>query len=100
MRFLPAALLLLALPAAAQNVRLANRSTLMFNLGGIMTSSPSALDGVGVGGRVFIDEGMAIRGAIGLNLTSTETEQSAGNLSQDTENSASAYAIEGAVEIV
>lgn len=100
MRLIPCLMLFAALPAAAQNVRLADRTAILFNLGGIMTSTPSALDGVGVGGRLFLDDGMAIRGAVGLNIASSTEETSAGNFSQDEENSSSTYALEGGVEIV
>ena len=90
----------LAAPVQAQPVRLADRAALMFNMGGLFTSSPTALDGVGVGGRWSLDENMALRGAVGLNLTTVTTDTKNGGFSSDSEDKSDAYAIEGGVEVV
>lgn len=98
--FLAAALMLAASSAAAQNVRLADRTALMFNLGGIFSSTPTALDGVGVGGRYFLNESMAVRAGLGLSLASEKSETSQSGFSQDSNDSSNTIAIEGAVEFV
>ncbi|MEZ4474770.1 MAG: outer membrane beta-barrel protein [bacterium] len=98
--FVALGLLVLAGTAQAQPVRLADRAALQFNLGGIFTSAPSAFDGVGVGGRWSLDENMALRGAVGLNLSTVTTDTKSGGFSSDSEDKTDAYAIEGGVEVV
>lgn len=93
----PAALVVgFAAPAAAQNVRTANTGALTFNLGGLFNSTPSAFDGVGIGGRYFLNEGLAIRAAIGITTGTSEFENDAGKV----ENKSSLYALEGGAEFV
>jgi opacity protein-like surface antigen len=90
------ALFALTAPAAAQNVRLAKTGALSFNMGGLFASTPGAFDDIGIGGRWFLNEGLAIRGALGVNLSTDKTE----NDSDSIENSTSLYALEGGAEIV
>jgi hypothetical protein len=96
MRILPCLVLFAALPAAAQNVRTADRTALMFNLGGIMSSTPTALDGVGVGGRYFFQESLALRAALGLGFATDKQELG----SQSSEDSTTTLALEGGLELV
>lgn len=98
LRILAAAALVagFAAPAAAQNVRTANTGALTFNLGGLFNSSPAAFDGVGIGGRYFLNEGMALRGAVGITNSTDEVENPGGK----TETKDSLYALEGGAEIV
>jgi hypothetical protein len=88
--------------AAAQNktpkpLTDAGNGALMFQLGGIFASTPSILDGVGVGGRYFISDGTAIRAAVGLVHSSVETDPEGGG--GNTDDSSTDFAIEGGLEL-
>jgi hypothetical protein len=80
-------------PKAEQQTKQGD-GALMFTLGGLFTSTPSLIDGVGVGGRYFTSESMALRAALGFSHGSVETET--GNNSQTDSNTN--FAIEGGVE--
>ena len=90
------ALLTLTVPAAAQNVRLGKTGALTFNMSGLFSDGPSAFDNIGIGGRWFLDEGLAIRGGLGVNLLTEKVETD----NDSTENKNNLYALEGGVEIV
>lgn len=85
-----------AAPAAAQSIRTGGTGALTFNLGGLFSTSPSAFDGIGVGGRYFLNEGLAVRGALGISNETVENENPGGKQ----EDSNSLYALEGGAEIV
>lgn len=94
--FVIGALSAFAAPAGAQNVRLAQTGALTFNLGGLFSSAPTAFDGVGIGGRYFLDEGMSLRGGLGISSISDSVEVN----DNSSENSQNLFALEGGVEIV
>jgi hypothetical protein len=69
---------------------------LMFQLGGLLTTTPSVLDGVGVGGRYFMADGTAVRAAVGIRHQSDETDPKNG---PNTESSSTDLALEGGLEL-
>lgn len=82
-RFVHAPLLLAALlalgagSAQADGVETQGAGALMFDYGGLFTSTPTALDGVGIGGRYFLNKSFAIRAGLGV-LLDTEKVEAAG----------------------
>lgn len=68
---------------------------LLFQLGGLFNSTPSSLDGVGVGGRYFLGEDMALRAAFGFS-SSTNERKNGGNKTEDTSTD---FALEGGLEM-
>lgn len=79
---------------AKTSVATRGHKALMFNLGGLFSSAPTAVDGVGVGGRYFLDRKMAIRAGVGFTNTSVDTDQGDNNSTDKN----TAYTIEGGAE--
>ena len=78
----------------------AGDGALMFNYGGLFNSTPSNLDQVGVGGRYFISDTMAVRAALGINYLSKENENKDSNGNTTTsDNSSNDLGLEGGVEM-
>lgn len=92
------AFLLCAAPASAQ-LETANKGALLFNYGGLFSSTPAAFDTVGIGGRYFIDRNLAIRGALGIGLTTAKVESDNAGANETTDET-SLYSLEGGVEYV
>ncbi len=69
---------------------------LMFQLGGVFSSTPANLDGVGVGGRYFMADGTAVRAAAGVGFSSEETDPENGTKSEE---SSTNFNVEGGLEL-
>lgn len=93
-----AALLLGAAPASAQ-VETNGKAALLFNYGGLFSSTPAAFDTIGIGGRYFLDRSLALRGALGIGLETT-TIASDNSAVDEVTNETSLYSLEGGVEYV
>lgn len=91
-----AVILLAAQSAAADPIQTDGLGALMFDYGGLFTSTPTALDSVGVGGRYFLSEDFAMRAAVGMLLDTAKTE--VGSASE--EASRSQFGIEAGAEFV
>jgi hypothetical protein len=74
----------------------AGNGALLFQLGGIFTSTPALLDGVGVGGRYFMSDGTAVRAAAGISYNNDETDPEVG---ANQESSSTNFAVEGGLEL-
>lgn len=75
----------------------AGSGALVFSLTNIV-STPSAMDGVGIGGVYFFNEKMAARAGLGLLKTSSENDPAGANNTQEQNNLG--FGLEGGVEYV
>lgn len=74
----------------------AGHGALLFTLGGLFSAAPSALDGVGIGGRYFMQDNLAIRAGVGLSFAGSERDVEGPG--QKSETDTSRIAAEAALE--
>ena len=72
---------------------------LMFSMGGLMSSTPGLLDGLGIGGRYMLSSGMAVRGGFGLNNNTNEWDPKREGADR-TKDESNRFGVEGGVEIL
>lgn len=75
----------------------AGRGALVFTMGGLMTSTPGNMDGIGAGARYMLSPAMTLRAGFGLRNFSDEFDPDNGD---STQNKNSTWAVEGALEFV
>jgi len=66
----------------------------MFDMGGVFSATPSAFEGIGIGGVYALQELLHLRAAVGIDNSSTKVDLGSGSSSED---KASTYAIEAGV---
>ncbi|MBU0553669.1 porin family protein [Myxococcota bacterium] len=75
----------------------AGRGALVFSMGGLMTSTPGNMDGIGAGGRYMLSPDMALRVGFGLQNTTHAVDPDQGD---KTEDKAGVWAVEAGVEFI